>query len=216
MPKGSRDIHFRLIVFIYFYGMKKNTLLIIFCGCLIGFSCKHKEKTGAGEAGIIPVLPYIKSQLAMIDTSLYSIKKIEVYDTLPPDTLDIPREQVRLLAQSFTDLPDISLKKFAGDFTQIKNYYEDLNRISFVITPVKPSAAGIQKQEIIILPDSEGGKMNKIIIDQDRTNRDSSVKKNLIWQAGEYFQVTTIRQLPGQPEKVHTLKVTWTDFTRPE
>lgn len=173
-----------------------------------------EEKESSDNSAIIPAVPFIKSQLAMIDTSLFAIRKIESTDTLSPDTLDVHRNMVRELAKEFTSLPDLSLKEYSDKYKQSKNYYEDLNRISFVTLPAKEAEAGIQKQEVIIIPDSEGGKMNKIIIDQEWVTRDSSIKKNLIWQVDEYFQITTLRQLPGQPEKIHVLKVTWQDFTK--
>ena len=195
--------------------MKNN--IILFLVILFFTACKSgKQNDEKSNVRVTPVLPFIKGQIAQIDTSLYSIKKIEILDSLHSDTIDISRNDFRSLAKDFLDLPDISEKKYKDQYEESKNYDPDLNIVSFLTLPKPASTADIQKQEVIITPDAGGGKIKTIYIDREWTNKDSSVTKKMIWQVDEYFQVLTLKQLPGQSETSHILKVTWKDFTKPE
>jgi hypothetical protein len=180
-------------------------------------ACKSTEKKDDNEnLKVTPVLSFIQGQVAQIDTSLFAMKRIEILDSLHSDTIDISRNEFRAQAKDFLDIPDISLEKYKGQYEESQNYDQDLNLISFLTLPKTQSLTDIQKQEVIIKPDSEGGKIKTIYIDREITNKDSSVTKKMIWQVDEYFQVLTIKQLPGKPETSHILKVTWKDYTKPE
>jgi hypothetical protein len=165
---------------------------------------------------VTPALAFLKSQAAMIDTSLFVIKKIVITDSLHSDTTDVHRNDFRSLAKDFLDLPDISLKKYKEQYTEAKNYYSDLNLVSLITLPKDPSTAEIQKQELLITPDSEGGKMKTIIIDREWVNKDSSVVKKMLWQVDKYFQIVTLKQIAGKPETTQIVKVVWNDFTKQE
>lgn len=195
--------------------MKKTIELIIIILICTGCKTREKNETKNNDA-VTPVLSFIQIQVAQIDTSLFSIKKIEVLDSLHSDTVDIPRKDFRALANDFLTIPDISQKKYKEQYQESKNYDPDLKIVSLLSLPKSVSSADIQKQEVIIKPDSEGGKIRTIYIDREWINKDSSITKKMIWQVDEYFQVLTLKQLPGQPETSHILKVTWKDFTKPE
>ena len=195
--------------------MKKYSFLLL--PLLFFTACKSPEKKDdKNNEAVTPVLSFIQSQVAQIDTSLFSIRKIEILDSLHADTIDVSRNDFRSLANDFLTMPDISLKKYKDQYQENRNYDPDLKIISLLTLPKKESSSDIQKQEIIITPDSEGGKIKTIYIDREWVNKDSSVSKKMIWQVDEYFQVLTIKQLPGQPEASHILKVTWKDFTKAE
>ena len=81
---------------------------------------------------------------------------------------------------------------------------ETFNRVILTYLPVNPDKEEIQRQEVLIKPDPSGDKVTNIIIDNVINNQDSSVQKNMLWQIDKSFQVTTIRQLPGQPETTST------------
>jgi hypothetical protein len=195
--------------------MKRNTILLLVI--LFFTACKSgKQNDEKSNVRVTPVLPFIKGQIAQIDTSLYSIKKIEILDSLHADTIDVSRNDFRTLAKDFLNIPDISSKEYKEQYEESQTYDQDLQLVSLLTLPKAPSSADIQKQELIITPDAEGGKIRTIYIDREWTNKDSSVTKKMIWQVDEYFQVLTLKQLPGQPEISHILKVTWKDFTKPE
>lgn len=197
----------------------KNTLLILTSGVLFLTSCNgnKSDKPEEEKEKITAVLPFIQGQVAQIDTSLFSIKKIEARDSLPGDTIDIHRSQFRDLAKDFLDVPDLSLEKYKGQYEQSKTYDQDLKLISLLTLSKTSSASDIQKQELIIDPvGGNGGKIKTIYIDREWVNKDSSVTKKMIWEVDKYFQVLTLKQLPGKPETSHLLKVTWTDFTKTE
>jgi len=195
-----------------------KTSIALFVALLFIAACKSPEKKEDDKnERVTPVLSFIQGQVAQIDTSLFAIRKIEIGDSLHSDTFDISRTEFRAQAKDFLDIPDISLQKYKDQYKESQTYDQDLKLISFLTLPKTPSlSSDIQKQEVIIKPDADGGKIKTIYIDREVTTKDSSVIKKMIWQVDEYFQVLTLKQLPGQPETTHILKVTWKDYTKPE
>jgi len=177
---------------------------------LIIVSCKHKSNDKE-EDRFFPVLPIIKSQVAEIDTSLYTIKKVTYVDSTRSDTMFYRREQFRELAADFLSLPDISSPEYKGRYKEDKQFDESLNRAIFSYRPVNPENELIQRQELLIRPGPPADEITSIIIDYIKSNRDSSVQKNMLWQVNKSFQVTTIRQLPGEQETTTTYKVIWSE-----
>jgi hypothetical protein len=191
--------------------------IALFIQLLFIAACKSPEKKDENQnLKVTPVLSFIQGQVAQIDTSLFAIKRIEILDSLHSDTIDISRNEFRAQAKDFLDIQDISLEQYKGQYEESQTYDQDLKLISLLTLPKSPSSSDIQKQEVIITPDTQGGKIKTIYIDRERSNKDSSVIKKMTWQVDEYFQVLTLKQLPGKPETTHILKVTWKDYTKPE
>ena len=80
------------------------------------FSCKQKEKSKNEK--FFPVLSFIQSQVADIDTSLHSIRKLVYVDSLRTDTIYIHREQFREAAKDFLSIPDLSSSKYEDRYTE--------------------------------------------------------------------------------------------------
>lgn len=179
-------------------------------------ACKQNKKEKEKIKAVTPVLSFIQSQVAQVDSSVFAIKKIEYRDSLPADTTDIHRDQFRGLAKDFLEIPDISTSEYKDRYEEKQNYDPDLDLVSLITLPKEPANAEILKQQVIIKPDTEGGKMKTIYIDREWVTKDSSVIKKMIWEVDNYFQVLTLKQLPGQPETSHVLRVTWKDFTKNE
>jgi hypothetical protein len=196
--------------------MKKIILPLIVLISMAACNSDKKKSNEKNTDSVTSALSFIKSQVAQIDTSLFVIKKIEIRDSLPADTADVHRNEFRLLAKDFLELPDISLEKYKSLYTETRNYIPEIDMVSLMTLPNEPSSAEIQKQELLITPDSEGGKMKIIIVDREWANKDSSVIKKMIWQVDKYFQVLIIKQIAGQPETTQTVKVVWNDFTKTE
>jgi hypothetical protein len=172
-------------------------------------TCKHKKKE-AGEK-LFPVLPYLRSQVAHVDSSLYSIQKIVFIDSLRNDTIYLKREEFEDAAKDFLSLPDISASKYEDRYIEDKQYDETLNRVLIVYTPVKPDKEEIQRQEVLIKPDPEGDKITTIIINSITDKKDSLIEKKMLWNADQSFQVTTIKQFRDGPETISTYKLVWNE-----
>lgn len=190
--------------------MKKY--VCFFSVLLLAIACKQKKNTENKDdqkENFFPVLSFIKSQVAHVDTSLYSIKKIVFIDSTHTDTVFVPREQFRSLAKDFLEIPDLADKKYIKRYTEEKIFDETLNRVIISYKPQNPDKEELQKQEILIATDASGDKVSSIIIDRVISNKDSFLQKSMLWQVDKSFQVTTIAQKPGQPETTTIMKVTW-------
>jgi hypothetical protein len=192
--------------------MKKNLfLLVIILALLLSGACKQKKKEKRPEDRFFPVLSFIQSQVAHIDTSLYPIRKLVYVDSTRTDTLFIKREQFRELASDFLRLPDLSDSKFEDRYIEKRTFDTTLNRVILILEPVKPEKEEIQRQEVLIRPDNTGDRVTSIIIDYLLNNKDSLVQKRMLWQVDKSFQVIITRQLPGQAEMSTTSKVIWNE-----
>jgi hypothetical protein len=189
--------------------MTRTISILVSVGLLLISSCKNKKEKKADE-NFFPVIPIIRSQVAEVDTSLYSIRKITIIDSTTSDTIYCRREQFKELAQEFLALPDISSSEYTGRFKEENQYDETLNRAIISYFPLRPQDEVIQKQQVLIRP-GPPDEITSIFIDYLISNRDSSVQKNMLWLVDNSFQVTTIRQLPGQKETTSTYKVIWTE-----
>lgn len=174
---------------------------------LIISSCKQENKD-EGEK-YFPVLSFIQSQVAHVDTSLYNIRKYVTVDTLKTDTFYIPREQFRQLAADFLNIPDLADPSYKKRFREEKTFDETLNSALLVYLPVNPEKELLQRQEVLIKPNPSGDKITNIIINLSKDNRDSSIQKKMLWKVDESFQVITTKQYKGQPETLIQEKVIW-------
>ena len=183
-------------------------LFLLFSGAIAACKSKKKEQ----EKKFVSVLSLIESQVAHIDTSIYPIIKVEQTDSLPGDTMYIPREEFRAAAKDFLSIPDLSDKKVAKRYKMETLFDETINRVIITYTPEDPVKEEIQKQELLVTPNtSDGDKVNNIIIIRVINNRDSFMKKNMLWLMDKSFQVVTTVQKPGKPEKTTTVKVAWNE-----
>lgn len=193
--------------------MKKNIrpLVVILFFVVACNQKKGSDVNGKQKEDFFPVLSFIKSQVAQIDTSLYSIKKIVYIDSVHSDTTFVPREEFRNLATDFLNIPDLSEKKYKTRYKEEKLFDETLNRVIISYTPQNADKEEVQQQEILITPDPSGDKVNSIIIDRVISNKDGFLEKKMLWQVDKSFQITTTSQKPAQPEITSTLKVSWNE-----
>jgi hypothetical protein len=186
--------------------MKKiSTLLFLF----FIISCKQKPKEKKETEAFFPVLSFIKSQVAHVDTSLYAIIKVTWIDSVHTDTTYIKREEFRGLAKDFLEIPDLSEKKYKDLYKEEKIYDEGLNKAILLYQPKNKDTVIIQRQQVLINRDIEGDKVNSFIVDMIITNKDSSVEKKLLWQVDNSFNVFTSVQKPGGAEITRRFKVVW-------
>lgn len=169
-------------------------------------SCKSKD--AEKKEAFFPVLSFIKSQVAHVDTSLYSIAKLTGVDSTW-DTAYIKREDFRAYARDFLQLPDLADKKFVSRYEESKFFDASLNRVIITYTP-KDKDQEIQREEVMIEPNSEtGDKVKNIVVDLLINSKDSIITKRMLWNVDEGFQVTTIIQKQGHEDSTNTMKIKW-------
>lgn len=174
-------------------------------------ACKSKKERSPEEKNF-PILAYLQSEAAAMDSSLHRIVKTVFYDSTHIDTFYIPRQQFREEARDFLEIPDIASSKYEDDYTESRRYDETINKVIMTYTANEDNKQGILKQEVIIQPDQvNGDKVTGIFIDTWESTKDSTVQKRMLWMTGKNFQITRIVQLPGQPEKTTITKVDWND-----
>lgn len=188
--------------------MKKHLYCLFVILFIVTLSCKHK-KVPEKKEDFFPVSSFIKSQVAEIDTSLNSIKKITYIDSMHSDTEYVPREQFKNLAKDFLDVPDLTDKKYRDRYTEEKLFDETLNRVIITYKPLNPDKEELQKQEVLIVPDPSGDKVSSIFLDRVINNKDGFLQRKLFWEVDKSFEITTISQKPSQPETTSIVKVTW-------
>jgi hypothetical protein len=177
---------------------------------LLCFSCKEKEPD-SDESGSFPTLSFIQSQVRDVDTSLYTISKIVTFNGRS-DTTPLHRDLFRTEAAPFLNLPDISSKKWKGDYTETKLYDESLKRVVLFYTAKDPEAP-IQREQVLIDPDKgAGGEVSTIIVDLYEEQNGSSNHKNLMWEVNQQFQITESIPGPGGTERIRRTRVVWNDF----
>ncbi len=175
------------------------------------FSSGCRSKSPGEKKSHFPALSFIQSQVAHVDTSLFSIMRIDYGDSSDADTSYIRREEFRAAAKDFLEIPDLTTSALSKRFTEQSNYDETLGRVMLTSYPVDKEKEVLQRQEVLITPSAAGDKVNSIFIDLLFQNRDSVVQKRLLWRVDQSFQVSAIRQKPGQPEIITTTKVIWNE-----
>ena len=191
--------------------MKSTVQSVTFLLLITLTSC---ESTPAKKYISIPSL--IQEQVAHVDTSLYAITKY-VYqgtDTLPSDTIYIPREEFKKAAADFLAILDLSIPSNARRFKEENRYDPLLERVILTYTPIKPNQEDWQKQEVMVKPDpATGDKVTTIIASKVQNNRNGLIQVEMLWLFDRSFQVTQTTQAPGKEPVITTYKVIWNDHS---
>ncbi len=178
---------------------------------LLAAACKSRKKGPAKN--YISIVSLIRQNVAHVDTSLYSIMKVENTDTLHYDTTYIPREKFAEAAKMFLEIPDLSDPEVAERYLEQPAVHDEmLNRVIITYVPLHPDKEEFKKQEILATPvPGADAKINNIIVVREISNRDSFFQQKMLWQMNKSFQVVTTTQKPGKPEIQRTTKVTWNE-----
>ena len=191
--------------------MKSTVQSVSFLLLIILTAC---QSTPAKKYISIPSL--IQEQVAHVDTSLYAITKY-VYqgtDTLPSDTIYIPREEFKKAAADFLAILDLSIPSNARRFKEENRYDPLLERVILSYTPLKPIEEDWQKQEVMVKPDpATGDKVTTIIASKVQNNRNGLIQVEMLWLFDRSFQVTQTTQAPGKEPVITTYKVIWNDHS---
>jgi len=175
----------------------------------LAFSCQSKPKEEASDTEpYFPIKSYIESQIAHVDTSLYTIQRIETQNN-QSDTTIIPREDFKEQAKDFLKIPDITRSKWKDDYVETKLFDEALQSAVITYMP-KEEDAEVRRQEVIIKPNaSEGDQVKTIFIDRNFEDGSSTIQQKLLWEVNKWFRIVTITQKPNQPEQIKTIQVIW-------
>lgn len=175
-------------------------------------SCKNKKTDEEKETQtFFPVLSFIKSQVAHVDTSIFRIIKIVQKDSTS-DTTYLKREEFREAAKDFLMIPDIASDELKDEYTETKLFVQDLEQVALSYMPKEPNKE-ISRQEVMIKPDADGDKVQSIFINRTTESKGASVQKILFWEVDKQFKIVTLTQSLGQPEKKETVKVIWNNFS---
>ena len=191
----------------------RHLLLPALIVCL--FSCKSEKEEETEETRFFPVLSYLNSQVAHVDTSLYRIIKITTVEK-QSDTAYIPREEFRKAAADFLSIPDITKGSLKKDYKETELYDESIESVVLSYMPTEDGAE-IRRQEVIIQPaQAETDQVKSIFIDRIIEQDKATVRKNMLWQVDRRFQVVTITQHSDGTEKIEKVQVIWNDHPSAE
>lgn len=184
--------------------------ILLFVAVFAG--CKNKEKKPDVPAEkFFPVTSYLKGELARLDTSLATFYKIENNDG-KIDTVAIKNVEVKQFANDFLTLPDISADSLKNDY-QITHEYDDiLNAFVFMFTTNEDHP--VKREDVVLDPEpNEQGKNNikSIFVELWQNKGDTLVRKNMLWEGGKNFQITTVSEAGGT-QKTKKLQVVWNGF----
>ena len=188
----------------------KSGFFILLIGALFVASCNDK-KENKNEKNFFPVLSFIKSQVAHVDTSVFRIIRIVKKDSTS-DTTYLKREEFREAAKDFLTIPDISDKDLRDEYTETELFVEDLDQVALNYMPKEPTKE-ITRQEVMIKAGADGDKVQSIFINRVINNKSGSIQKILFWEVDKQFRVITLTQLPDSPETKETIEVKWNDFS---
>lgn len=186
-----------------------RVFLLVFLSAITLLSMQSCADSTKKESSLFPIQDFLLGQVASADSSLLPIRMIHFINDSTSDTLFIPREEFRSSAREFLELPDLASREYADRFQESSNFDPDLERLLIHQTPVDPSKELVQRQELIVDPKASGSRIEKVIIQTAFVSKDSSVEKRMIWNTDRSFQVTNIRQRPGNPETISTYRVEW-------
>ena len=187
---------------------------LIFCTlCLfILLGCNRKKKRAEVPAGqFFPVPAYIRGELSRLDSSLASFYKIETVDGRS-DTVPIANKEVRQYAADFASLPDISAEDLKDDYQVTQAYDDILGSYVFMFTTTEDHP--VRREDVVLDTEQnvEGANtIQSIFVELWENNDDTAVRKNMLWEAGKRFQVTTISEAGGT-QRTKKLQVVWNDF----
>ncbi len=187
-----------------------NKPFYIFISTLLILSCKNQKTKPQAESSFFPVLSFIKSQVAHVDTSVYRIIKVIKTDSVS-DTTYLKREEFRDVAKDFLSIPDISSEELKDDYTETKLFIQDIDQVALNYMPKKPDKE-ITRQEVMIKPGTDGDKVQSIFINRINNSKEGSIQKILFWEVDKQFKIVTLTQFPDQPEKTQTIEVIWNNF----
>lgn len=154
---------------------------------------------------------YIRGELARLDSSLASFYKIETANG-KSDTTPIRNADVKRYARDFATLPDISAAELKDDYEVTKAYDDILGSYVFMFTTKEDHP--VRREDVVLdpQPNAEGkNDIQSIFVELWQNSGDTSIRKNMLWETGKNFQITTVTEAGGA-QKTKKLQVVWNGF----
>ena len=175
-------------------------ILVLIIGC--------REKKRDSSKAYFSVVEFLHGEIARMDTSHYTITKIETSNDIS-DTTVIPKKDFRKYANDFLTLPDISSDEKHEFYDESNTYDEDLKSVLLTYIP-KNDQEQIRRETLILQPNEVGNSdVKTILVNRFMPGKDSTVEKELTWHVGRRFQVVTKTSRGNEPEKISTLVIAW-------
>lgn len=183
-----------------------TALLFLLIGCK-----GKKKKAPVPSEKFFPVSAYLKGEISRMDRSLASFYKVESMEG-KPDTVPISNAEAKRLATDFYNLPDIGSDQLKDNYEVTHTYDDALNAFVFMFTTKEDLP--VQREDVVLdpQPDAKGNyRIISIFAEVWKNSGDTTIRKNMLWNAGKNFQITTLSEAGGT-EKTKKLQVFWNGF----
>jgi len=182
-----------------------RVITILACMCLAAGtgSCNQKKKDKQQE--FIDIASYLKGQLKYIDSVPHGYLKINVRDSLQPDSVYLTLQQVKDLAAGFL-VPELELKKFSKRFEETSFADATLQSITVTYTSVNKNNS-VERVDVYVNP--QNGEIARVYLVQNTIAGDNPVKKQLLWTHNKGFTIITTHSGNGQTDSTITEQVIW-------
>jgi len=192
--------------------MNRLILALLLSLSFIGCKSKTAKKTDVPAADFFPVKDYLNGQVARLDTANYSFLKIETVDGRS-DTSSIKNNEVKQYAKDFLELPDISSKEIKDDY-EINHLYDDeLEAFAFTFTTKEDHPVKTEHVVLEPMPNAEGkNDIKSIFVDMWQNQGNTTIRKNLFWEANKSFQITTTTEPQAGNPSTKRVRIVWNGF----
>ena len=184
-----------------------NKLLICLSVIICLLSCKNKKLDST--KAYFSVVDYLGVEIKKMDTLPLQFKKITPVDSASSDTTTITKEEFHQYAKEFFNITDIASTSKMDDYSETNDFDDILNNVLLIYT-AKNLEDEVRSETIMMQPDEQGNTHVKtILINTARSDKSSTVEKNMTWHIDKRFQIVTKTSKPNQPEKINRVVISW-------
>jgi hypothetical protein len=183
--------------------------ILSFCAC----HSKQSEstettvtKTDTAKKNYLPVVYYLKAEIAGVDSFPLRIMKYQVNNG-KTDSGIITTAIFDQLAKEFL-LPELDSARFESKFEENSFVDRSTDLVSFTYS-TKDTGNGLKRVDVLLSPGSGYDKLNSIYMESISKDQDSSLISKMSWKAGRNFSILHIRQPKNGPESTKQTIVVW-------
>lgn len=194
--------------------MKRINLLIPAL-LLLAVACKNKPKDQVVAAtrdsteikSYLPVADLIRSDIARVDSFSGGIVRKIITNGKKKDSSFIQLPAFHQLANQFL-LPELDSAAFHEHFTENSLMDETTQMIQFIYSG-KTAEWPMRNVMVYLKPSQTSDKVNRIYMEKEFTNGDTSIQQRFTWKMQEYFYIITVKQPKDGPAVTTMDKVIW-------
>ena len=195
----------------------KNWLVFIAC-LFVLLACKNStppkediqpDTTNTIDSSSIakeyfPVLDYIKSEIARVDSLQIGILKLTTRRG-KTDSTYIKSDEFKKLSEEFiTD--ELETDNFKKEF-QESSFYDQTSKTPTFSYSTTNKNLEVQRVDVLIQTTEGYDKVNSIYMEKITKDADSPIIKKLYWKAGKSFQIITVNN--NNPAEIIHTKLIW-------